>query len=532
MNYFKSLKLDAEPFSNSPDPNLFFPSNQHAQGLQWLEIGVRLKRGLHVIIGDIGTGKTTICRKLLQGLVLDDSVCAMLILDPGFTSAKSFLQELHCLFTDTEPDPDKDERALKETLKSVLYKRAVDNNELLVLVIDEGQKLSFEMLEVLRELLNYETNEEKLLQIIIFGQKELTTILDQMPNLKDRINKQIFISPLTKKETAEFIQFRLRRSATGPDYPQFSKRALKLIFKKTKGYPRQIVTLCHQVILHLATINTNKATLRTVKDTLQGNNLSTGSWSLGFFAKLATATTIIAFSIYLLFASNTAIFDQLQTYLHPNSKILSTLHILNPEKYLSESKPPVSSNISQAQGSTTTNAAPKQVNSPQVSDIENSTSTPPALLGVIKLRRGSSLSKLMDDVYGTYSKQLLHKVLSINPQIHSPNTIAAETPIILPAATLRSIPTTPPKYWLEIERKKQLPKAIALLTDLNKFHKTFRLICAWNARQGLHFPIILRTVFSTRKEAMEVLQITPKKLQLHLKVVQYPQPETLYCGSF
>lgn len=540
MNYYKSLKLDIEPFSNSPDPDLFFPSKQHAQGLQWLEIGVRLKRGLHVVIGDIGTGKTTICRKLLQGLISDESVSAMLILDPGFSSAKSFLQELHFLFTGNEPNPQKDERALKETLKSVLFKRSVDNNELLVLVIDEGQKLSDEMLEVLRELLNYETNKEKLLQIIIFGQKELTTILDRMPNLKDRINKQLMISPLTREETAEFIQFRLRRAATSPDYPQFSNNALVAIFKATKGYPRRIVTLCHQIILQLATAKTNKVTARTVKNVLKENTSSTPTRHYVLYAKLVAATALVVLSISFLTAPNHTFFAQLRarllpatirkiewpSYALPKNPLNQATEKVVPKKIL---KPTVVSGI-QDHGIEVSQLERKQKNSSTPSTHQPSTN-PPQLLGVVKLNNGSSLSKLIIDVYGAYSKAILQKILSVNPQITRPNTIAADTPILLPSLDMRPMPNTTSQYWLEIGRTKQLPEALTLLKDMNKFHTMFRIVCAWDAKAGLHFPVILRTVFTSKKDAQEVLRVIPSNLQYRIKIVQYPEPETLYCSS-
>lgn len=540
MNYYKSLKLDVEPFSNSPDPELFFPSNQHAQGLQWLEIGVRLKRGLHIVIGDIGTGKTTICRKLLQGLIPDESVSAMLILDPGFSSAKSFLQELHCLFTGKEPDPKKDERALKETLKSVLFNRAVDNKEVLVLVIDEGQKLSDEMLEVLRELLNYETNKEKLLQIIIFGQKELAVILDRMPNLKDRINKQIFISPLTREETSDFIQFRLRRAATGPDYPQFSKQALVTIFKATKGYPRRIVTLCHQVILQLATSNTDKVTARTVKKVLNDNTANAPALRYGSYAKFATAATILSFSMYFLAVSHTTIFTQFQTYLSAEKDSTSS-HALSANVINQHANIAPTITVPYESSSHNSAAPAHTIDKPQTDHTQDVRSepnltqqnhTPPKMLGIVKLNNGSSLSKLMTDVYGAYSKQLLRNILSVNPQITHPNTIAAGTPILLPTVNMHSLPNKAPQYWLEVGRVQQLSEALSLLEEMNKFHTMFRIICAWDAGQGLHFPVILRTVFTTKNEAQEVLRVIPNNLQYKIKIVQSPQPETLYCGNF
>lgn len=541
MNYYKSLKLDIEPFSNSPDPEIFFPSKQHAQALQWLEIGIRLKRGLHVLIGDIGTGKTTICRKLLQGLAPDETVRAMLILDPGFSSAKSFLQELHFLFTGRHPHPDRDPRDLKEILKSVLFKRTIDNNELLVLVIDEGQKLSEEMLEVLRELLNYETNKEKLLQIIIFGQKELTETLNRVPNLKDRINKLLIITPLTKGETAEFIQFRLRRAATGPDYPHFSKRALSTIYKVTKGYPRRIVTLCHHVILRLTTSQTTNATTRLVKSVLKENSFSSSHREWLQYLQLATAAVVLACAVYVVAVPRTGFLAPLRSLLltedikeHISYEPTGTTVLDTTTTFIERKFTEFFDNSSNLLASLASEPAPPVVLSPQpVSSEAPSTqqrSVPPNVLGAVQLNEGYTLNQLLTDVYGEHSKHLLYEVLRMNPQISHPSAISSSTPILLPALNMQAVRSNSAKYWLEIAREYDLSQAILKLTSINRFYATFRIIPAWNAESGLHFPIILRTIFPNREEAEKILQMLPHSMQKDITIVQSPRDDTLYCG--
>lgn len=544
MNYYKSLKLDIEPFSNSPDPELFFPSKQHAQALQWLEIGIRLKRGLHVLIGDIGTGKTTICRKLLQGLAPDESVKAMLILDPGFSSAKSFLQELHFLFTGRHPHPDRDPRDLKEILKSVLFKRTIDRNELLVLVIDEGQKLSEEMLEVLRELLNYETNKEKLLQIIIFGQKELTETLNCVPNLKDRINKLLVITPLTKEETAEFIQFRLRRAATGPEYPHFSKRALSTIFRVTKGYPRRIVTLCHHVILRLTTAQTTNATTRLVKSVLRENSFGSSGREWLQYLQLTTAAVLLACAVYIVAVPRTNFLAPLRSLLlteeiqdHISYEPKGTTAAVNRtteliERKFSEFLENSSSFLASLTSKTPSSALTSQpIVSDEISTGTQQRAVPPNVLGAVQLAEGYTLNKLLTDVYGEYSTHLLHEVLRMNPQISHSSVISSSTPVLLPALNMHPVSNENPKYWLEIGRERDLSQAILNVTNINKFYATFRILPVWNAESGLYFPIILRTIFSNREEAEKILQMLPHSMQNEITIVESPLIDTLYCGK-
>lgn len=124
--------------------------------------------------------------------------------------------------------------------------------ELSVLLVDEGQKLSADCLEIIREFLNYETNTGKLLQVVIFAQEEFKQTLAQMENFQDRINLLYPLGPMSFKETRAMIQFRLRKSGSScPRLPSFSFPALWLVYRLTKGYPRKVIHICHRTLLGL-----------------------------------------------------------------------------------------------------------------------------------------------------------------------------------------------------------------------------------------------------------------------------------------
>ncbi|ETR74546.1 MAG: hypothetical protein OMM_06270 [Candidatus Magnetoglobus multicellularis str. Araruama] len=131
MDYFQLLRLNKEPFSNSPDPTFFYPSKQHAGCLQKLEIAIRLKRGLNVIIGDVGTGKTTLCRHIVQKFADDPDVQMYLVLDPGFKNALEFLAEVARLFGLIQENESLDEWTIKERIKKFLFTEGVDNKKIL-----------------------------------------------------------------------------------------------------------------------------------------------------------------------------------------------------------------------------------------------------------------------------------------------------------------------------------------------------------------------------------------------------------------
>ncbi|MFW6415724.1 MAG: ExeA family protein, partial [Thermodesulfobacteriota bacterium] len=253
MDYFKLLNLTREPFSNAPDPELFYKTNQHNSCLQQLEIAIRLKRGLNVVIGEVGTGKTTLCRHLIRSLSQDPDIKCNLILDPGYKSPLNFLKALReQLCPREEDDREEDELALKEQIKSYLFDQVAISGKTDLLIIDEGQKIPHDCLEILRELLNFESNSEKLLQIIIFAQPEFKSTLNSMHNVTDRINLLYELQPLTFQDTQSLILHRIEKSKIEQKKSiKFTLPALWTIYRSTSGYPRKIINLCHKIILIL-----------------------------------------------------------------------------------------------------------------------------------------------------------------------------------------------------------------------------------------------------------------------------------------
>ena len=143
-------------------------------------------------------------------------------------------------------------------------------------MIDEGQKLPLFCLETLRELLNYETNDSKLLQIIILAQKEFNDTVLQLDNFNDRINFQYSLSALGFSETKALIKFRLEQSAShNADIPIFSFWAMVAIYKQTKGFPRKIINLCHHLMLNMIIENMTSQMLYVISLMINDNFLLT-----------------------------------------------------------------------------------------------------------------------------------------------------------------------------------------------------------------------------------------------------------------
>ena len=263
MSYYRALGLQKEPFSTSPDPAFLFLSREHKAAFYRLQISISLRRGLSVLLGDVGTGKTTLSRKLSRALNDERDVVFRLILNPFFKSEKQFLSRLAQLFRVQVPA-----RASgldhMEAVERFLFRCGVEEGKTPVLLIDEAQILPDFVLEVLRILLNYETNEFKLLQLILVGQMELLPRIQRLTNFWDRIALKYVLNPLDEAEVREMIDFRLEQAGAGSGTaaaraasPEDASRALftdsaiHLIWGHTRGYPRKVAMLCHNALEHL-----------------------------------------------------------------------------------------------------------------------------------------------------------------------------------------------------------------------------------------------------------------------------------------
>lgn len=257
MSYFKVLGFNKEPFSTSPDPEFFYLSKEHETALTNILIELRLRRGLSVILGDVGTGKTTLSRKLIQQLKEREDFVFNIILDPSFDDEHEVLSTLVRNFEITNPSSSHPASVLdlKESLERYLFQKGVTENRTVVLIVDEAQKLNESSLEVLRVLLNYETNEYKLLQLVLLGQLELYSKIMNIANFFDRISFKYTLNPLDFNETKEMIEFRIRQAGYRASMHIFLGDAIKEIYNYSRGYPRQITMICHRALKNLVLKN-------------------------------------------------------------------------------------------------------------------------------------------------------------------------------------------------------------------------------------------------------------------------------------
>lgn len=236
--------FEESPFNITPDPRFLFFSDRHREAYDHLFFGITQRKGFIQITGEVGAGKTTLSRKLLEELGPEFETA--LILNPALTSfqlLRTILRELGVGYRGNDRS-----RAMDELNRFLLERVAEDKD--VVLLIDEAQDLTAENLEQVRLLSNLETDQRKLLQIILMGQPELRSMLDRhdLRQLRQRITVRYHLGPLTRHETEYYIQHRLA-VAGGDGRPKFSRWAVRAVHRYSRGVPRLINAVCDKTLL-------------------------------------------------------------------------------------------------------------------------------------------------------------------------------------------------------------------------------------------------------------------------------------------
>ncbi len=243
--YTSFYGLQKKPFNLTPDPKYLFRSSVHKRGLAYLEYGLKEKRDVIVISGEVGSGKTTLIRVLLDSL--DPNIKLAWIINPLLSPNELLKMILHDVGLDVRGA---DKADMLNQFNDYLVEENLAGNRVL-LIIDEAQNLSPEALEEVRLLSNLETEEEKLLQILLVGQPELRDTLSsyELRQLNQRISLSYHLTPLSPDETRAYVVHRLQVAGIEDGKAVFTEGALKRIASLSGGIPRLVNIICDAALL-------------------------------------------------------------------------------------------------------------------------------------------------------------------------------------------------------------------------------------------------------------------------------------------
>lgn len=263
MDYLEYYKLSEHPFSNVVDSRFYYNSPQQAEALVKLKYAIDTRKGLAVVIGNIGAGKTTLARKILEELDEDHYEAALLVIIHSSVSSE-WLFKKFAIQLGVKNIPEN-----KIELLSEIYRRLHQINEQgkrAVVLMDEVQMLnSREIMEEFRGLLNMETSEGKMVNFVFFGLPNLEQVLSLDEPLKQRVAIRIRLNAYSEEDTKEYISHRMR--VAGSESEVFTDQAISLIYKYSNGVPRLINTICDNALLEgylYKNVNVDDSIIRTV----------------------------------------------------------------------------------------------------------------------------------------------------------------------------------------------------------------------------------------------------------------------------
>ncbi len=436
MDYYEILHLKREPFSNSPDPDFFYAAPSCQESLQMLEIAIRLRRGLNVVLGEVGTGKTTLSRVLLKAFEGElDRFEIHLLLDPGFQSDQEMLDHLLRLLGG-EPVGHGTVTHLKDQLQGVLFRKGVEEGKVVVLLVDEGQKLSLSGLEIIRELLNFECNQYKLLQVVIFAQMEFWERIKGMKNLLDRVNAILGLRPMSIHETRAMIHHRLVQAGMAPDRILFTEQAVKSIHRAANGHPRRIINLCHHALLKALVLGEGQVTAEVVRQiraqATQGLPLGTGrparrwGWAAALF--VIAALVVAAYNLHRPFEPGPS--SQAGPSQEPNEMVAEVSPSLagpgqEDDPSAREGQASAPGQAAASEGRVWDAGEWFRLHPEDVEELDS-----PAKVVV---RRGETLSAIVERHYGVpLGGQLMRALQMANPGLVNPDRLATGETLVLP----------------------------------------------------------------------------------------------------
>lgn len=519
MDYYKLFKLEKEPFSNTPDPDFFYRTVVHSKCLMDLEIALRLRRGLCIVQGEVGTGKTTLCRQLIRVLADEEGISIYLVLDPGFDDAARFAAALNEMLSGAEKAGSCSTLGEhREMIKQFLYEAGVDLGRNVVLIIDEAQKLPGECIEFLRELLNYETNAHKLLQIVLFAQNEIAALLDAHPNFADRVALYYRLAPLDRNEAAGLIRFRLQKAgagAGGDAEPVFTAGSIARIHRLTGGYPRKMVHLAHQILLLLLVKGRTRVTPAIV-DQAARSVPAIKAPQRPFFRRpvFSVAAGAILAAVVLAGFAHFSLQNGSAPAVLPDRapEAVSAAQPENPAEHMHKAlSDPVAAPVSRFD------------DRPENALTDKNTSVPPPdYLGSLRIRNNEMLWRILEGIYGNSSVDIVRQVKDANPGMHNPDIIRPGQVVVLPVINKRLL--HPEECcWIAFKQTSDLEQAYRFLAAMPV--QDIRLASFWNpSGPDIVHAVVMPVPFSDGNRAADVLNRISGDLRSTARVLSVHDP--------
>jgi general secretion pathway protein A len=351
-----------------------------------------------------------------------------------------------------------------------------------------------------------------LLQIVIFAQKEFEQILKKQKNFADRVNFYYLLRPLNFLETQGMVKFRIAKASDAEKTPSlFSYPGLWALYLATGGYPRKIVTLCHQIVLALIIQNRSKAgwfLVRSCSRRVPDDRKKVFKW--------VTATVVAAI---IIIATMAGFYPGLLFEIWPDRE---TSGIIKTEAITS------SGYFSPGHSGQTAPAPVVEAKALTRDDIQSSSKTMPDFLGKIELKSGRTIWRLLNDFYGDFDRDQLKKVARANPHIKNLSRVSAGEIIELPAIPAKSNPLASGKCWVRVARSEKIDEIYELYRNYQPTLPSLNFLPYWNSREGMAFTIVLKDGYASIEDALGAARRLPQPLAGNAEVFVKVSDDTIF----
>jgi general secretion pathway protein A len=260
MDYLNTIQCKNEPFASTTGEDIYL-SQPILEALEKLTHSIRLGAGLHVVVGGNNSGKTTLLGQLSEKFSSDKDTVVLTINDPKYKNLQQFLIDIAGGFRTIKKASGADNKQIQGAFNTFFYKQCQKEKKRFLLLIDNGHDLPDFCLQGLDDFYEHHPDCRRMLQAVICGEPSLQNTTKALPGINNRIVFTVNLKPFSFKESKELIQFHLGRAAANPDSPPslFSPLSKWAIYRLTKGDPKQIIDLCHLIVLTLVIENRKKA---------------------------------------------------------------------------------------------------------------------------------------------------------------------------------------------------------------------------------------------------------------------------------
>jgi type II secretory pathway predicted ATPase ExeA len=430
--YNSYFGFSVSPFTVTPDPNFFYSNPVYQEAYATLQYGIEAKKGFLVITGEVGTGKTTLLRKLMHNLA--GTIETVFI----FNTYLNFTELLQVILYDLNPTPkEPDKVKLLQELNDYLIMQ-LKQSRIVSVLVDEAQNLSDEALEGLRLLSNLETDQEKLIQIVLMGQPELQERLDQpsLRQLKQRVALQCRLIPLRNDEVGPYIDFRLR-AAGYKGKELFNPEAVRQITSYSKGIPRLVNIICDNGLLCAYARSQKTVSAQMIDEVAR-------DLRLGSEGQASQAETTPGALVSKTAAKRPAHPAANKVYPHNVRQIVkigaktvfgilvlvAVASLIDPQNFLTTAGKGLefaAHNLNQW----VLLLAPQEAVAPRANAIVKYQSKEQR----VTIPRGSSVYKIANDTYGANTVLGMDLIQEFNPEIKSLNRVSAGRLLLLPSLT-------------------------------------------------------------------------------------------------